>query len=288
MWNRKDLHLLTKEDMMKAANWVRVQSKGRQFAHMMALRYLVRGPGGFGNKDWLTDFMRTKKLKVEARLPPEFLTEESFVKVQPAITRGMQQLLNEGKISLDEWETESMLLHLKRRLGPRTGNKKTEKEVWGTKINAGLTNLILDGNGKVLVYDVWAKKDERWKIPANLWPTELKEEVERYVAKRGLKNGDFLIQKMTEDRANAILKMACAAGGIQTPLELHDMRKWFATSGVLAEVPMQDLADFGVGWKNLQTMKEFYVMIKGVKSEKTLATIQTFLAKQSGQVISTN
>ena len=145
LWNKKLLSLLTADDMARAVAWAK--KRADSFQQMKCLRSLVRL--GFGDHSWLTDFMGTKGTKGPPRFPPELKTRETFLTVVPRLNAAKKQMLDSGEISMYEYQTSIIVDFFKLKHGARTGEAKEERAVWGTRINAGKSSLIVDPDGKV-------------------------------------------------------------------------------------------------------------------------------------------
>ena len=92
-------------------------------------------------------------------------------------------------------------------------------------------------------------------------PDKARTLLEAHIRKYDLKSGDFLIQDLIDDLANAVLKKACRELGI-TPLNLHDLRKAYLTGLRLCGIPLEAAIDLMVGWKKIDTAKNHYLMLK--------------------------
>ena len=143
--------------------------------------------------------------------------------------------------------------------GIRTGDREEERELWGTRINQGHTQIAVNSEGHFQSWTVSAKKKERWHF--SLIPSKLKELLESHIDKYDLKSGDFLIQELDSHIANVWLKEACKQLQI-TPLNLHDLRKAYLTGLRLSGIPLEAAIDLMVGWKKIDTAKDHYLMMK--------------------------
>lgn len=272
---KKSFDLLTEEDIVNGATWAKQQTNGSRNKTMLVIRALIRGQ--YGKHEWLVRHLSTKGLKTKAAIPPELISPETFREVLPRLFHGLDKLVNDGSATAEEIETMRMVIMLKASLGPRTGNPKEEREVWGCKVNSGKSNLQIDQNGKIVSWTFFAKGGFTWgPIPERMIDPTLKARVEEYVRKHDIKAGDFLVQNMTDDRARILLKAGCKIAGL-SKFRLHDFRKMFATAGILGGVPMEVMADLGVGWKDLDTLKEFYVTIKSLNAAAEYDKISGFL-----------
>jgi len=153
--------------------------------------------------------------------------------------------------------------------GIRTGDREEERELWGTRINQGHTQIAVNSEGHFQSWTVSAKKKERWHF--SLIPSKLKELLESHIDKYDLKSGDFLIQELDSHIANVWLKEACKQLQI-TPLNLHDLRKAYLTGLRLSGIPLEAAIDLMVGWKKIDTAKNHYLMLK-------LARVSSYVRK---------
>ncbi len=277
VWGHKPLSALTENDFMRARSALETEA-GFKFNKVMALRYLVRF--GFGKPEYLTKFLRTKGLKPPPRMPAELQVRELFPLIVPKIRAELAAMEAEGKIDPEIRETCELLMDIKRTTGIRTGDRSEERELWGTRIGAGKSMLILDTEGKFLAWQVHAKRGEQWSIKKETFPSQVRERLAAYIRKQGLKQGDFLLHHNTATISGPIQE-ACKRAGI-TPLELHDFRKLYATGFIFADIPLEVAVDLNVGWKDINTMKKYYVMIKGLKAEQEYAKLSTFLGLNGG------
>jgi len=265
-WNRRRLITIREDqDIVNAIGYIKEKkSKGSWFNAIIALRYLVRY--GFGKPEWRDKYLRTKGLKSQPRLVNELMSPDFYKVHLPNIletARSFQKIsaTNKSNVVLtdrlkDEFE---LVVWSKILTGIRTGSREEERELWGTRINQGATQIVVDSGGRFQSWTVYAKKEERWHF--DLIPNKLKELLESYIAKYPLKSGDFLIQELRPHTANPLLKQACIKLGI-TPLNLHDLRKAYITGLRLCGIPLEAAIDLMVGWKKMDTAKTHYLMMK--------------------------
>jgi hypothetical protein len=289
-WGRKNLTLLTEEDMIHFVSWVdnlttseatgsKPMTPDGKRSYVNAVRLLMRF--GFGDPSWLNRFLSTKGRKSDPRMPPELKTIEVFRTVMPKLYNALDQLLHKQTITLEEYETQRLVLRLKSTLQARTGSRKNgeQREVWGTMINnpsnAG-SSLLLSPEGKVSLWTVKCKGRETWEIPRAMFECQpnLCEEVEDYVKLRGLKTGDYLIQ-MEIKRSLDILKLQAQIAGFSA-LELHDLRKVSATTLADAGWRIEEIANYGVGWISWETLAKHYVAIKGLHMGEAYAKLRQY------------
>lgn len=291
VWEKKPLSALTEQDFLKAKREIEASSLNK-FNPILSLRYVIRG--GFGNPGWLNKFLRTKGLKGKPRMAPELMIKERFVKVAPTVLSNLYSM-GQQNVPVRAYETlvfvtpelaraTALAFNLKRVSGIRTGDRTTEKELWGTRIGVGQTRILLDSEGRFQLWEVFAKKDEVWTIRKDTIPSGVVKELEDYIRERGLKQGDFLLSDKRET-IRAVLKEACVRGGL-VPLSLHDLRKYYGTALALSGIPLEVAIDLNVGWKNIQTLKDHYLMIKGINAEKEAPKLAKFLELEASPNVS--
>lgn len=263
VWEKKPLSLLSEADIVKGKLWVQKQSQGSQLMAMLSLRALIRG--GYGQHGWLSKHLTTRGYKFKASFPPEMTTEAQWRTILPRLYHALDKMFNDGTITPEEYTTFRLLLQIKVRIGARTGNATREMETWGIRLNAGKTNVRVEPDGSISSWTFYAKGKQTWgPFSADISPS-LKRETEQYISDKQLKNGDYLITGLDQQRAGEILRAACKIAEL-TPLRLHDFRRMSGTGRVLAGIPMEVACDMGVGWKDIKTMKEYYMTIKGINA----------------------
>lgn len=287
LWGKKPLSALTEQDFLKARAEIDA-GKLHKYNLNGALRYLIRG--GFGNPAWLTKFLRTKGLKGVPRMAAELMVKERFLKVAPTVLSSLVSMGAQSAPVRTVWKsvifctpelvrTTALVFNLKRASGIRTGDKEKERELWGTRIGEGKTRILLDSEGRFQLWEVFAKKSETWTIRRNTLPAGIVKELEDYIRERGLKHGDFLINANVHT-IRAVLKEACVRGGL-VPLSLHDLRKYYGTALAFSGIPLEVAIDMNVGWKDIKTLKEHYLMIKGINAEVEAPKLAKFLEEAS-------
>lgn len=283
-WGKKPLSALTEQDFQRARKEIE-ESKLNKFGPNLALRYLIRG--GYGDQVWLTKFLRTKGLKGEPRMAPELMIKERFLKVAPTVLSALYSMGQQNVpvrtvhktlvfCTPEIVRTTALEFNLKRTSGIRTGSRENETELWGTRIGEGKTRILLDSEGRFQLWEVFAKKSERWTIRRDTIPPGIVNELEEYIRERGLKQGDFLLPDRFPHTARAVLKEACVRGGL-VPLSLHDLRKYYGTALAFSGIPLEVAIDLNVGWKDIKTLKEHYLMIKGINAEAEAPKLAKFL-----------
>lgn len=271
VWSKKDLRLLNEQDIIDATNYI-FQNKSRScwFPYIQHLRYLIRF--GLGEPSWLEKHLCTKGLKGEARIIPELMHISFFESLLPKMFSLVDQIpdqiqVNKRKntrrwlISDEDREEFKLIFNSKITTGIRTGNRKKETELWGTRINAGKTALTYPFN-HVMSWKVLAKRNERWNITH--MPQRVKEMLRRHIERHSLGTRDYLIQ-MPATKANDMLQHLCEQLGI-SKLTLHDLRKTYITGLCLSGVPLEVAVDLNVGWKDLNTAKKYYLHIKALNA----------------------
>lgn len=273
--NQKSFDLLTEQDIINGATWAKSQKNGSRNAAMLVVRSIIRG--AYGRHEWLSRHLSTKGLKTKAAIPPELISPDTFRQVLPRLFHGLDKLANVGEATAEEIEQLKTVIMLKSALGPRTGDQKEEREVFGCKVNAGKTNLQIDQEGKVVSWTFFAKGGFTWgPIPARMIDPTLKARIEEHVRKYRVQTGEFLFKGINAVRGMTLLKRGCKTAGL-SPFRLHDFRKMYATAGILGGVPLEVMADLGVGWKDLDTLKDFYLTIKSLNAAAEYDKISGFL-----------
>lgn len=146
-----------------------------------------------------------------------------------------------------------LILLTKATTGMRTGSRRFETGLWGTRIAEGLSPLQIINDD--FTWEVLEKKDEKWTI--NFKPNPFKSCLLRFVKKYGLKKGDYLIS-ISDERANALLKQACELLKV-TPLTLHDLRKVYVSYLVRSGFPLEKAIKINVGWTDIGTAYKHYL-----------------------------
>ncbi len=278
---KKNLSLLSEQDMGNIMTWIngREVSIATKYGYVMCVRYLISY--GYGNHAWLKRYLGTKRFKAPARIPPELKSKETFHTVMPRLFQALDKLVSDGKVLIGKAKTVHLVEHLKSTTGARTGHREEQREVWGTIINNARndrTSLLLDQNGRVLHWTLFAKGSEVWEIPREAFETYpgLLEELEEYIRERGLKTGDYLVNDLSVPEARKILTEQCKLAGL-SHYTLHDLRKIAATRSIQAGVPLEVTAEMGVGWKDIPTLVKYYVTIKGATAEQGYAMVKAYL-----------
>jgi len=261
-----DREVIKDEDMVKILNWIKENHPADQqrFA-VVRWRYVLRF---LGWRDWLDTYfsVREDKMPRPIRTLPYLYDRKFYDEIFPQIIELGKKYLPDSEQQL-EWET---VILTKASTGMRTGSRHQERELWGTKIGLGQTNITILPEGKI-VWNVLAKKAERWEI--NLIPDRLKEALTKLYKLRN--HGDYLIKNPPEFYLS-ILKKVCAELDLNPPLQLHDMRKIFVTFLWLSGFPLEALDQINVGWKDLNTAKRHYLHIAKMMGETLTKQQQTF------------
>jgi len=269
VWQKKPLQLLTEQDIIEAKLYIKGLSAGKRFKHTLALRALLRF--GFGDQKWLTKHLSTKGLKTAPRMPAELKTAEGIQRAVNGLFLGLEQL----QLDPSERVEADVIFTSKLALWARTGDVKEEREIFGSRINAGHSHLDIDSTGRLISWEFFSKWREVWIVPRAMMPAKLVSALESFVRSRDLKTGDFLF-RMKAARAREILKAACAKAGI-LELQLHDFRKMGLSACVHSGVPLEVAVDFGVGWKDINTARKHYLMLKNANATAEYAKMSRFL-----------
>lgn len=256
---KKPLESVTEQDLLRAIAWIKENHAKSQFHWLLALRTICRV--GIFPVEWLTKHLSTKGKKGAYRIPAILTKPEFFKTILPKMLAESHSLEGLTKREKDEF---ALAFAIKVTTGIRTGERKKERELWGTKIKQGQTSLQIT-DGKLMDWEVFAKKKEVWKI--TLLPVDILKELVNHVGKYELKPGDFLIQELTTPKALKALRQLCKKVGIES-LRLHDLRKVYLTGLCLAGVPLETAVTINVGWKDLNTARDHYQMIKGLNADK--------------------
>lgn len=291
-WNKKNLQLLNKEDMVAFITWKNLlpMTTGAKFTVIKAARLFLRF--GYGDYSWLETYLDTKGKKGDPRMPPELKVESMFRTIMPKIYMAGRQLLAKGELNHYEYEAHHLAIRLKSLIQIRTGDHEEQRELWGIVINnpsnSG-SSLLVDDDGRVQHLTAKCKGQETWEIPREAFQatvgldrvqgineTEppLLVQLETFIHNWRLKTGDYLFdeERLSSARSNKILEKQSALAGL-SDLNLHDMRKVSATSLALAEVRVEDAINFGVGWKDSATYLKYYMAIKGANMKRCYAQL---------------
>lgn len=263
---KKPLESLEEQDLIRALAWVKENQPGNQFHFIIAIRSLIRF--GYGKPEWLTKHLTTKGKKNAPRTVGILTKPDFFDKIFPRILASVFEL----DISEREKDELWLILNLKCATGIRTGKlvdkgKAIERELWGTRINAGKTNLQYQG-GSIRDWTVFAKKKEIWKI--NFLPDSIRLRLNQLIAKYQIKTGEPLIQATTIANGRKYLIQICKKLDIEK-LRLHDLRKAYLTGLCVSGVPLETAVELNVGWKDINTARKFYVMIKALNAKDEYA-----------------
>jgi integrase len=256
---KKPLEAITEQDIVTALNWIKENHPNSVFQWILGIRSMVRF--GIGNQAWLSKNLGTKGKKNQPRTLAILTQSEFFDKTLPAIFEKIKTLPAPER----EREEMNLAVGVKVASGIRTGDHKKERELWGTRINEGKTNLQISVEGSISDWIVFAKKGEIWHV--RYMPQRLRTELIAFIRKYKLKNGDYLMQALSIENARKYLKDICESLGIP-PLRLHDLRKVYLTGLCLAGIPLETAVDLNVGWKDLNTAKKHYLEIRAMNADK--------------------
>ena len=206
----------------------------------------------------LTNELKTKGMKTPPRKLP-ILRMSNFPELWEKIIERAKELARDER-ERDEIE---LILRVKSLHGIRTGRRSDERELWGTRIAKGKSALYLNEKTGEIIWEVYAKQDERWTI--TVFSPLVKRLLFNFVKKYQLKPGDWLIS-MSDRRANELLgKASEEICGVR--LRLHDCRKIFITFLKRAGVSIEDVVSptcscpFGVTWKDANTAYKHYLEV---------------------------
>ena len=256
-WNKQHIFSILSKDEYGEANIIKAVihinnlSQGKRYNAVIALRSLIRY--GFGDAAWLQRHLSTKDKKCQPRKIPVLHLPEF-----PALWNRTIELAKEIADENERDEIE-LILNVKTATGIRTGKRRYEKELWGTRIGEGKSSIYIHNN--VVVWKVFAKANETWQI--SLIPERVKNMLLDHIRRRGLQQGDWLINMKT-GRANEILGEA-SSRILNYRLRLHDCRKIFITYLERAGVGIEDIVSptcqcpFGVTWKDANTAYRHYL-----------------------------
>jgi len=245
--------------LLKALAWIRQNGGASEYEWLTALRALIRS--GVGNEAWLTKHLSTKR----KRNPPRTL---ALLHLPAFFTEILPKLFNAiSALPIDERKRDELLLvvYLKATTGIRTGSRTAERELWGTRLQAGKTSLQI---GERIDWTVFAKGKEIWHI--TFLPQKVSELLRKHISKWQIKAGQYLIQSLWFDEARLLLKQVCAALNIP-PLNLHDLRKVYLTGLCLSGIPLETAVELNVGWKDLNTARKHYLEVKALNADAEYA-----------------
>ncbi len=255
---KKPLESLVEADITNALAWIKENNPNSQFEAMLAVRALIRF--GLGKPEWLTKLLNTKGKKNEPRTIGILTRPDFFTSVLPRILSAIFELDELERIKDELW----LIISVKVATGIRTGDRKAERELWGTRINAGKTNLEFRA-GKVEGWTVFAKRREIWHI--SYLPEKVRLGLVRHISKYGIKSGEPLIQALTDHRALELLAQICKSLDIER-LDLHAFRKAYLTGLCLSGIPLETAVELNVGWKDINTARKHYLQIKALNADK--------------------
>jgi len=144
--------------------------------------------------------------------------------------------------------------------GIRTGEVKEERGWLGIKKKTGSNEyesyITFDGNPDSFVCSVLEKMAERWRIT---WiPKSIRDEL--FKAYNDAAEGEPLINHPAETMRKRWYAVSDEILGFR--LELHDLRKVFATWLIILGVPFMQASKLNVGWADLNTLNKNYNQVK--------------------------
>ena len=243
------------EDMI---NFIYQKSEGQQFSYSVALRQFIP------DKSKLPTFKKS-----EAKIIPEIASEDFPKKFKDLIAYAQALAKNQ-----EEKEQIRLILLTKAFTGIRTGDRGTRKGLWGTKYSDETEKhkswiRIIDNQ---IYWNDYDKKDEVWKITSKTIPPELDNLLKMRLSQ--LKKGDWLIS-ISSNRALKLLAEACEKVGLPK-LTLHDLRKVYISFLVRSGIPLEVGVKLNVGWKDINTAYNHYLMLGGGMLEKYKDQLNTF------------
>lgn len=144
--------------------------------------------------------------------------------------------------------------------GIRTGEVKEERGWTGIKKKTGSKEyesyITFDGNPDSFVCSVFEKMAERWRIT---WiPKSIRDEL--FKAYNETAEGDPIINQTADTMRKRWYAASDPILGFR--LELHDLRKVFATWLIILGVPFMQASKLNVGWADLNTLNKNYNQVK--------------------------
>jgi len=182
----------------------------------------------------------------------------------PDFPQMFKQIVAIAKEKADDERTRDeieLILLTKAQTGIRTGVRRWESEIWGTRIAAGRSPIQFIGND--FTWHVYAKRGEEWDI--GFKTDQLRTMLAGFVRKYDLKTGDWLLS-IGDTKANRLLREACQQLNL-TPLHLHDCRKIYVSFLVRAHIPLETAIGLNVGWKDMNTAFKHYLQFKPLWEE---------------------
>jgi len=270
---KKPFEVIDENDVIRAIAWIREKHKGNELGFVMAIRYLIRW--GIGHPSWLSKHLDTKGKKAAPRSLAILSSPEFFEKTLPRIIAEVDNLKEfdyyspQEKITLTPRARDELrlVLWIKPTTGIRTGmmnygSEVLERELWGTRIGAGKTNLqIVDG--KIADWTVFAKRKEVWHI--RFMPAKVRDLLISHVRKYRIQQGEPLLHELTARVASRALAAICRSLGI-CELRMHDLRKVYLTGLCLSGVPLETAVELNVGWLDLNTARKHYLQVKALNA----------------------
>lgn len=144
--------------------------------------------------------------------------------------------------------------------GLRTGELKEERGWTGIKKKGGSIDyesyIVFDGNPDKCICSVLEKMSERWRIS---WiPKSIRESL--YQIYNETAEGDPIVNQSPDMMRKRWYEVSDEILGFR--LELHDLRKVFATWLIIMGVPFNEAAKLNVGWADLNTLDKNYNQVK--------------------------
>lgn len=233
--------------------FVATLSRGSKFSYAVAVRSVAPKLSRWKGM--------TTGLKTEPRKIP-LIKLANFPEILKNLIEKAKEIAYQkyGERGRDEIE---LILNVKAGTGIRTGNRKNEREFYGTKIGEGKTYLSVINDS--FIWHVFAKRGEEWDI--NFIPNRLRSLIVNFVRKYNFRRGDYLIQVLyPPSKANKILAKACEELNIPK-LILHDFRKIYISFLVRARIPLESAIKRNVGWKDIGTAYKHYLEFEELSEE---------------------
>jgi len=202
----------------------------------------------------------------------EFVKKISYEQLMELIRRTYKAFINKARDDEEFLELKVIFL-TKTQTGMRTGKRRTRKELWGTKVwitrneesgKRDVSYISVDFTAYRLYWSVFCKWDVHKAIADEDFTDELKQTIFELV-RRFRKDGDWLIKKVTSQRASKLLKQSAREVGFTYLANhrkpLHFLRSIFITNLVYSKIPIEVAVNFCVGWKDLNTAMNYYTLI---------------------------
>lgn len=255
VWNEPSIFLMLDRSDPTGAELCRIFIKtfGNNKSRIRDFKKYIRPFFVFIGRDDLKD----KYMSMSATQDPEGVREVPQIELIGFPLKLDEALLGYEKV----WGTvEAAKMKLKIVSGLRTGELSEERGWTGIKKKGGSKDyesyLVFDGGPDSFVCSVFEKMSERWRIS---WiPKSIRDEL--YKAWIDTAEGDPIVNQTADQMRKRWYDVADPILGFR--LELHDLRKVFATWLIIMGVPFTKAAKLNVGWADLNTLDKNYNQIK--------------------------